>query len=180
MNKDEKDEGEETDKLVKKTPVSFDDILVDLGDFGKYQKLTYFLLFLPTIFSAMQKQSWVFLGAKSPHRCRLPEEPYNASFHNPDINLTARIPWRVLDNRPSYCSMYDEAGDEVACDDGWVFDRTTFGSSAVMEWQLVCGNKGMRATAQSVFMIGVLIGSYLFGYISDKLGRKLSFFVSVV
>ena len=180
MNKDEKDEGEETDKLVKKTPVSFDDILVDLGDFGKYQKMTYFLLFLPTIFSAMQKQSWVFLGAKSPHRCRLPEEPHNASFHNPDINLTARIPWRVLDNRPSYCSMYDEAGDEVACDDGWVFDRTTFGSSAVMEWQLVCGNKGMRATAQSVFMIGVLIGSYLFGYISDKLGRKLSFFVSVV
>ena len=38
--------------------VKFDEILEDLGDFGRYQKLTYFLLFLPTIFSAMQKQSW--------------------------------------------------------------------------------------------------------------------------
>ena len=38
--------------------VKFDEILEDLGDFGKYQKLAYFLLFLPTIFSAMQKQSW--------------------------------------------------------------------------------------------------------------------------
>ena len=44
----------ETDKLVSKDEakkVSFDDVLVDLGEFGKYQKLTYFLLFLPTIFS---------------------------------------------------------------------------------------------------------------------------------
>ena len=38
--------------------VKFDEILEDLGDFGRYQKLAYFLLFLPTIFSAMQKQSW--------------------------------------------------------------------------------------------------------------------------
>ena len=45
-------EGDETRK------VKFDEILEDLGDFGKYQKLAYFLLFLPTIFSAMQKQSW--------------------------------------------------------------------------------------------------------------------------
>jgi len=36
MDKEEKDTGEESDKLVKsgdkKAPVSFDDILVDLGD----------------------------------------------------------------------------------------------------------------------------------------------------
>ena len=55
----------------KEESVSFDDILVDLGDFGRYQKMAYFLLFLPTIFSAMQKQAWVFLGAKAPHRCKV-------------------------------------------------------------------------------------------------------------
>ena len=61
--------------------VTFDDILEEVGGFGRYQKVlisiitmnmtmtmtmtvtmtikvTYFLLFLPTIFSAMQKQSW--------------------------------------------------------------------------------------------------------------------------
>lgn len=182
-DKQEQEAGEESVKLMElgeKRPVSFDDILVDLGDFGRYQKMIYFLLFLPTIFSAMQKQSWVFLGAKAPHRCKLPDEPHNTTFLNPEVNLTERIPWNDMDGRLSSCRMYGEAREEVPCDDGWVFDRSTFGSSAVMEWQLVCGNKGMRATAQSVFMIGVLIGSYLFGWLSDKLGRKISFFVSVV
>ena len=49
-----------TDKKINevKNTVKFDEILADLGDFGRYQKLSYFLLFLPTIFSAMQKQSW--------------------------------------------------------------------------------------------------------------------------
>ena len=182
-DKQEQEAGEESVKLIvlgEKRPVSFDDILVDLGDFGRYQKMIYFLLFLPTIFSAMQKQSWVFLGAKAPHRCNLPEEPRNTTFLNPEVNLTERIPWNDMDGRLSSCRMYGEARAEVPCDEGWVFDRSTFGSSAVMEWQLVCGNKGMRATAQSVFMVGVLIGSYLFGWLSDKLGRKISFFVSVV
>ena len=77
--------------------------------------------------------------------------------------------------------MFDSDGDTVVqCQDGWIFDTSTFGSSAVMEWSLVCDNKEMRATAQSVFMAGVLIGSYVFGYLSDKLGRKVSFFISVV
>ena len=37
----------------------------------------------------------------------------------------------------------------------------------------------MRATAQAVFMAGVLAGSYGFGWFSDKWGRKPSFFLSV-
>ena len=49
-----------------------------------------------------------------------------------------------------------------------------------MEWDLVCERKGLRATAQSLFMVGVLAGSYLFGWLSDKMGRKVSFFISVV
>jgi len=160
--------------------VSFDDILCDLGDFGKYQKTTYFLLFIPTIFSAMQKQAWVFLGAKAPHRCKLPEEFPNSSYNNPSLNLSSRIPWNSLDSRLSSCRYWGEGEGEVECDQGWIYDRTTFGSSAVMEWDLVCHRKGMRATAQAVFMAGVLVGSYLFGWLSDKMGRKISFFISLV
>ena len=58
----EMEEEEEEEKMLldgdQMRKVKFDEILEDLGDFGKYQKLAYFLLFLPTIFSAMQKQSW--------------------------------------------------------------------------------------------------------------------------
>jgi len=180
-NTDKEANPEEVNLVLKsETKVKFDDILVDLGDFGKYQKKAYFLLFLPTIFSAMQKQSWVFLGAKAPHRCRVPDDLPNSTFDNPDLNLTSLIPWNKLDNSLSSCSMFDRDGETVSCPDGWIFDKSTFGSSAVMDWELVCEKKEMRATAQAIFMAGVLAGSYFFGWLSDKLGRKVSFFISVV
>lgn len=182
MENDKSEANPEEVNLVLKSEkkVKFDDILVDLGDFGKYQKKAYFLLFLPTIFSAMQKQSWVFLGAKAPHRCKLPEDFPNSTYDNPDVNLTSMIPWNKLDDSLSSCKMYDDEGEAISCTDGWIFDKTTFGSSAVMDWELVCEKKGMRATAQAVFMAGVLVGSYFFGWLSDKIGRKVSFFISVV
>ena len=49
-----------------------------------------------------------------------------------------------------------------------------------MDWQLVCERKELRATAQALFMTGVLLGSYVFGWLSDKAGRKLAFFLSII
>ena len=49
-----------------------------------------------------------------------------------------------------------------------------------MDWDLVCGDSAWRATAQSLFMVGVLVGSYIFGDLSDRLGRKPVFVASVV
>ena len=63
-----------------KTRVHFDDVLKEVGEFGPYQRKIYFILFLPTIFSAMHKLAWVFLGAKVNHRCRLEGEPDNTTY----------------------------------------------------------------------------------------------------
>ena len=49
-----------------------------------------------------------------------------------------------------------------------------------MDWNLVCEDGHWRATAQSTFMVGVLLGSYIFGYLSDRLGRKKAFVSSIV
>ena len=38
---------------------SFDDVLVSLGEFGRYQKRVYFLLFLPTAPSILLPQTAV-------------------------------------------------------------------------------------------------------------------------
>ena len=65
--------------------VTFDDILQKIGQFGPYQRRIYFLLFLPTIFCAMHKLGWTFIGAKVNHRCRLPIENLNATYNDFDI-----------------------------------------------------------------------------------------------
>ena len=65
--------------------VTFDDVLQKIGQFGPYQQRIYFLLFLPTIFCAMHKLGWTFIGAKVDHRCRLPMEDSNATYDDFDI-----------------------------------------------------------------------------------------------
>ena len=176
-------EGEEGKKLASKdpenagecqNPKTFDDILLHLGEFGRYQRWVYFFLFVPTIFSAMQKLAWVFLGATVDHRCLLPgESEDNALFDDIMENNNT-----FINDQCSYIRAED--GNETSCDRGWVYDRSVFGSSAVMDWDLVCDSQALRATAQALFMVGVFIGSYVFGDLSDRFGRKPTFILSIM
>ena len=54
--------------------VTFDDILLVVGEFGPHQKWLYFLFSVPFVCSSMQLMGWVFVGANLPHRCLLPGE----------------------------------------------------------------------------------------------------------
>ncbi len=71
-----------------------------------------------------------------------------------------RFEWNDAESRYEQCS-YKVGNESRPCDHGWVYDRSTFGSSAVMDWDLVCDDQSYRATAQALFMLGVLIGSYV-------------------
>ncbi|XP_078362537.1 organic cation transporter protein-like [Oculina patagonica] len=51
-------------------------------------------------------------------------------------------------------------------------------TSAVSEWDLICDRRHLRAMTRAVFMVGLLVGAFVFSGISDYFGRKLSFFMS--
>jgi len=49
-----------------------------------------------------------------------------------------------------------------------------------LQWDLVCDKAWLRATGDSLFMVGVMLGSMIFGGLSDKYGRRPIFFLSLV
>ncbi|GLG96485.1 Organic cation transporter protein [Gryllus bimaculatus] len=170
----------------------FDDVFPYLGDFGRYQKRIYFLLCLPGIPVAFHKLVNVFIQASASHRCRLPFEAENATYHLPAHILNLSYPRDPGgENKWSSCERLDTnfsaeywdigkpANSSQLCDE-WVFDTSLYHSSAVTEWNLVCDRAWLKATADAIFMLGDLLGSLVFGDLSDRFGRKPIFFFSLV
>uniref|UniRef100_A0A1B6LD98 Major facilitator superfamily (MFS) profile domain-containing protein n=1 Tax=Graphocephala atropunctata TaxID=36148 RepID=A0A1B6LD98_9HEMI len=172
--------------------MAYDDILLHLGEFGPYQRRIYLLLCLPAIVCALHKLAGVFLQAKAEHRCLLPYELNNASYFSLTEQQTRlSYPWDYLAKGYSACNMYDTnyteeyflnnvpANRTTRCE-RYVYNTEKYQSTTLMEWDLVCDSAWLKATSDAVFMSGVLLGSLIFGDLSDRYGRRPIFFFSLV
>lgn len=162
--------------------MNYDDVLPFLsrGDFGKYQKKIYVLLCLPTIICAFHKLAGVFLLAVPDHRCRLDGEDANSAFELPDDVRNKSIPFDDVRQEFSKCEFYrNSSRDIIECSD-FVWSNLKVASSAVKSFTLVCARGKLRASADSFMMVGVMVGSYLFGDLSDKYGRRPTFMLSLL
>ncbi|XP_053604363.1 organic cation transporter protein-like [Plodia interpunctella] len=59
------------------------------------------------------------------------------------------------------------------------YDQSSIASSVVTEWNLICDRVSLASLAQSIMQIGILTGSLIFGYVSDRYGRKLAVLLSL-
>ncbi|KAM7226354.1 hypothetical protein CapIbe_022499 [Capra ibex] len=162
--------------------MAFNDLLLQLGGVGRFQKIQVTLVILPVILMASHNTLQNFTAAIPTHHCR---PPANTNLSE-DGDLEAWLP-RDGQGRPESCLLFTSpqrgppfpngtetngTGATEPCPHGWIYDNSTFPSTIVTEWDLVCSHRALRQLAQSLYMMGVLFGAMIFGCLADRLGRR--------
>ncbi|XP_060061101.1 solute carrier family 22 member 2 [Erinaceus europaeus] len=176
---------------------SVDQVLGQVGEFGRFQKQAFLLLSLVSALFAPIYVGIVFLASTPPHRCRSPglDELARRCGWSPAEGLNWTLPGL---GALGPCHTYDVdwnrslgCGDPLAglapngsrlpfgpCLHGWVYD--TPGSSIVTEFDLVCANAWMLDLFQSAVNMGFFIGSMVIGFLADRFGRKLCLLATIL
>lgn len=142
---------------VPEQPVTLDEVLVVIGEFGRGQRILYFLFSSVFLFTSMQLFGWVFVGANPAHQC--------GQGHMETQSII----------RINQSSCHFDNG--TSCH-SFVYDNTGITDSVVMEWGLVCNREGWAALVESSPMVGYMIGGLVLGYVADRFGRKPAFILS--
>ncbi|XP_036409372.1 solute carrier family 22 member 7a [Megalops cyprinoides] len=169
----------------------FEEILAEVGGFNSFQFLVLHLLCLPRLIVALHFLLHNFISGVPPHRCALPHLEDGGALADADT-LSLSLP-RNPDGSLSSCKAFasphlnlslgvlsNVSTATVPCQHGWVYNRSQFLSTTASQWDLVCDDKKMNQALASFFFIGVTIGAVLFGYLSDKFGRKPMLLLSFV
>ncbi|XP_067347459.1 solute carrier family 22 member 4-like [Channa argus] len=174
---------------------NYADSVAFLGQWGRFQQVVFFLLCASIVPNGFGAFTLVFLTDIPGHRCSVP-----------DVNLTedwreAIIPVTVVNGKQelSRCSRYrmdvvrnlSALGfvpgrdvnltdlEQESCVDGWSYSRDIYQSTVVSEFDLVCSDQWKQPFTSTVFFLGVLVGSFFSGQLSDRFGRKPVLFATM-
>ncbi|CAI5771151.1 solute carrier family 22 member 7-like [Podarcis lilfordi] len=163
----------------------FEDVLREVDGFGRYQILVFLMLCIPRLMIPMHFLLHNFISASPSHHCALPAFAGTSNLSQDEV-FSVGLP-REPDGTLNPCKMFsrpqlrllansswelDNASSILSCQDGWVYDSSQYASTTATEWDLVCEKKGMNQAIATFFFIGVTLGSVLFGYLSDRFGRR--------
>ncbi|CAI5444338.1 unnamed protein product [Caenorhabditis angaria] len=173
---------------IRQKKMKFDEFLFTyLGEMGKYQKIQFLLVCLPTIVVSMHALSWTFASVDTPFRCKL-EFDKNLEYFTPNLKFS-----KCLDSSDKEVSIKDYKKDGVSCYynekcqdqknrtcSEHVFDHSKVKYTATERWEITCDRGWIKATIQAAYYVGQMAGSMTFGVLGDKIGRKKVFFLAII
>uniref|UniRef100_A0A8C5IMZ6 Solute carrier family 22 member 13 n=1 Tax=Junco hyemalis TaxID=40217 RepID=A0A8C5IMZ6_JUNHY len=165
------------------------EILKAVGDFGRFQKCLVLLSVIPCLSVAFHQFCQLFMVVEVPHHCdtswilavgpNLTEEeqlnltlPRGPDGHFEQCSMFSPVDWD-LDSILAYGLNHTEK-----CSSGWVYPSEQ-PPSLLTEFDLVCDRKDLNDIAQAIYMAGLLLGSMIFGPLSDRIGRRPVVLISV-
>ena len=154
--------------------MDYDKILTELGEFGPWQINISILMWLPAIIDGMMTMTASYSAlAPNVFRCNIPDcDGPQFGGYEP----------RVLDNGTCFFS----SDDIVTCDSSstFTYDQDTFvmKSTLVTEFSMFCDESKQIwiPLFNSCFMIGLEIGSLMFGILSDNFGRRNTLVMAII
>ncbi|NWX14091.1 S226B protein, partial [Aegotheles bennettii] len=166
--------------------MTFVELLARLGGMGRFQVTYVAALAIPLLMLASHNLLQNFTAGIPEHHCR--PRPL-ANDTTGEVPLLISIPpdghhrlqrcrryvepqWHLLEVNGTANGTANGVATEP-CRDGWTYHNSVFTHTIVTEWDLVCESKQLRQVAQSIYMGGILLGSGLFGILSDnRFGRR--------
>ncbi|CAK1585785.1 unnamed protein product [Parnassius mnemosyne] len=162
--------------------LDIDQLMYELGQYRKFHLLNYCLLSAPLLLYCMYWINYVFLAADVPYRCVVPEcEAANSTDYNPSW-LASALPTGEQEKR---CYSRAPLDNHLPCQDGafteelracdhWLYASN---DTIVAEFNLAC-QEWKRTLVGTIHNIGKLVSLPIFGYISDRWGRKWALVLS--
>nr|XP_048314018.1 solute carrier family 22 member 12 isoform X2 [Myodes glareolus] len=175
--------------------MAFPELLDRVGGLGRFQVLQIVALVTPILWVTSQNMLENFSAAVPRHRCWVPlldnstaQASVSGDF-GPSALLAISIPlgparqphqcrrfrqpqWQLMEPNTTATNWSD--ADTEPCADGWVYDHSTFTSTIVTTWDLVCDSQTLRPMAQSIYLAGILVGAAVCGHASDSDGVDIS------
>uniref|UniRef100_A0A3B4AY89 Major facilitator superfamily (MFS) profile domain-containing protein n=1 Tax=Periophthalmus magnuspinnatus TaxID=409849 RepID=A0A3B4AY89_9GOBI len=152
----------------------FEDVLDEVGGFGRFQFLVLSILCLPRFLLALQFLLHNFISAVPDHRCAPRPSETGPGLHTKSLLQVHGS------GSPGLCWVYGPDNSTVSCPHGWVYNQTDFSSTTATEWDLVCEDRKLNQVLATYFFLGVTVGAVVFGQLSDKFGRRSMLLVALV
>ncbi|XP_034829228.1 organic cation transporter protein-like [Maniola hyperantus] len=167
--------------MSKEKIIDLDDILLELGQFGRYQLKNYCLILIPIMFSAIYNSQYIFAAGNVPYRCKVPE----CELDPPKFETNGWGNWALPDGR-GRCERYVPVGTSCAADSfhptdtkqcsRWVYENH---DTIVSTFDLAC-EEWKRTLVGTLHSAGIFLALPLTAYISDNFGRRVAFILTAV